>query len=167
MSKKYSLNLQEIGERLRSVREKLNMTLEGMHEISGFSKSLISAAEKGQKKPSAIYLGVLLDRFDVDINFILSGEGGMFRSENRDGGGNEFEETYREMLFLMERAKMVRYAMMSNFLIFKSQNKATIDAILEETGADGSDGDHMNHMNDMNDMNEGNDMNDGNDGKKS
>lgn len=130
MGKKYLLNLDQIGERLRHVRETLHMTLEAMQQVSGFSKSLISAAEKGQKKPSAIYLAALHEQFNVDVNYILSGNCHMFHQTQATTDKESPDDTYQEMLFTMERVKMVRYSMMSYFLLFKSQNKTIIEEML-------------------------------------
>jgi transcriptional regulator with XRE-family HTH domain len=105
MRKKYNLNLTKIGERLRGVREALHYTLEKMQEVTGFSKSLISAAEKGMKKPSAIYLFALLDRFGVNLNYVFNGKGAMFmpgaepegaKSDLDDNSGRKWKKIVRK-----------------------------------------------------------------------
>jgi transcriptional regulator with XRE-family HTH domain len=132
MSKKYNLDLTAIGKRLRDIREALNITLEKMQEISGFSKSLISAAEKGQKKPSSIYLYVLLERFNVDLNYIFSGKGNMFRHVPKllDPGDPDLGHTCEELVYMIENVELVRYAMMTEYIKFKAQNKTLINEAL-------------------------------------
>jgi transcriptional regulator with XRE-family HTH domain len=132
MREKYNLDLTAIGKRLRRIRETLNITLEKMQEITGFSKSLISAAEKGQKKPSSIYLFALLDRFNVDLNYIFSGKGNMFRHIPRlDPGDPDLGHTCEELVYMIENVELVRYAMMTEYIKFKAQNKTLISEALE------------------------------------
>jgi len=134
MKKKYNFNLEEMGKRLKQVRNNLNLTIEKMHEITGFSRSLISEAENGIKKPSAIYLFELLYRFNADINYIFSGKGEMFLAHRV---GDEDEPVERkddldEMLYLIEHVDMVKYGMLSYFINYKTLNKNTINKLLEE-----------------------------------
>ena len=134
MRKKYDLDLKAIGKRLKNTRETLEVTLEKMQQITGFSKSLISAAEKGQKKPSAIYLFALLDRYKVDLNYIFTGNGNMFlhgfKPEQRS---NEQSQTLEEMIYMIENVELVRYAMLTEYIKFKAQNKNIIGDTLQET----------------------------------
>lgn len=132
MRKKYNLDLAAIGKRLKDIREALNVTLEKMQEISGFSKSLISAAEKGQKKPSSIYLYVLLDRFNVDLNYVFSGKGSMFRHVPKllDPGDPDLGHTCEELVYMIENVELVRYAMMTEYIKFKARNKSLINEVL-------------------------------------
>jgi transcriptional regulator with XRE-family HTH domain len=132
MSKKYNLDLAAIGKRLRDIREALNITLEKMQEITGFSKSLISAAEKGQKKPSSIYLYFLLDRFNVDLNYVFSGKGNMFKHIPKllDPGDPDLGHSCEELIYMIENVELVRYAMMTEYIKFKAQNKTLINEVL-------------------------------------
>ncbi len=132
MSKKYNLDLAAIGKRLRDIREALNITLEKMQEITGFSKSLISAAEKGQKKPSSIYLYFLLDRFNVDLNYVFSGKGNMFKHipKRLDPGDPDLVHSCEELIYMIENVELVRYAMMTEYIKFKAQNKTLINEVL-------------------------------------
>jgi transcriptional regulator with XRE-family HTH domain len=147
MKKKYNLDIEAVGKRLRETREELNMTLEKMSEISGFSKSLISSAEKGLKKPSAIYLFALLDQFGVNLNYIFNGKGQMFLPVPGAGGegikeekneavkktpAQAFVDEYTEMLYMIENSHMVKYWLLSNYLNYKTQNAQSIDKILNE-----------------------------------
>jgi len=133
MKKKYDLNLKEIGNRLKQTRDSIGMTLEKMHQATGFSTSLISAAENGQKKPSAIYLFALLKLFDVNLNYIFSGQGDMFLTVppgKKEKAG--FDDTYQEMLYMLDKVPIVKYALMSEYLIFKTNHTETINKFIEE-----------------------------------
>ena len=144
------MDLDEVGARLRAAREALKLTMEQMRDITGYSKSLISAAENGLKKPSTIYLFAMLDKFNVNINYIFSGKGKMFMEpedkekreknelkelESIEGISSFIQENdnIRELFFLMEHVDMVRYAVLSFFIQYKTQNRHLIDELLEET----------------------------------
>ncbi len=132
MRKKYNLNLTGIGSRLRQVRESLKLTLEKIHDLTGFSVSLISAAENGQKKPSAIYLAALHELFNVNLHFIFTGKGQPFLSKSAGKDGKpQFSDTYEEMLYFLENFEMVRYAIMTEYLKFKIQHPDELKKILE------------------------------------
>lgn len=127
MEKKYELNLEKIGPRLREVRNALNKTIDAMHEISGFSKSLISSAEKGLKKPSTIYLTMLLELFNVNVNYVLSGRGPMFvEGAKPDTKGSDI---YLELLWQMENQDIVKHTMIAQYLIFKANNGELLSKI--------------------------------------
>ncbi len=148
MAKKYPIDLNEVGNRLKAVREELKLTMDQMREISGYSKSLISSAENGLKKPSVLYLYALYDRYNVSIHYILNGKGPMFlpvlavEEEKPEVSGLEREEAseafiqsddnIRRLLYLMEHVDMVRFAVLSHFIEYKTQHKRLIDDLLEE-----------------------------------
>jgi transcriptional regulator with XRE-family HTH domain len=158
MLKRYHMDLKTVGKRLREAREELQLTMEQMRDISGYSKSLISASENGFKKPSTIYLFVLYDKFNINIHYIFSGRGNLFvapadeaRDKNQStvttvqdtehestlpGGAKvpfyESDENARQMFYLMEKVDMVRFAILSYFIHYRTQNKQIIDSLLEE-----------------------------------
>ena len=130
MKKKYNLNLTEIGSRLKTLREDLKITLEKMHKITGFSTSLISAAENGLKKPSAIYLSALLELYNVNLNWVFTGKGPIFLPQVQEKNGKvHFADTYDEMRYMLENVEMIRYAMLTEYLKFKIQHAHEIDLL--------------------------------------
>lgn len=133
MKKKYNLNLIEIGERLKDIRDTIGYTLDKMGDITGFSTSLISAAEKGQKKPSAIYLFALLEQFNVNLNYVFSGKGSMFLSGSapKKEPTSSDDANFQEMIYMLENVPIVKYALMAEYLLFKSKHTDTINKVLE------------------------------------
>jgi transcriptional regulator with XRE-family HTH domain len=122
MTKKTKLNQEEIGKRLRQVREALNLTIEKMYYATGFSRSLISEAENGLKKPSSTYLFALLDLYKVNLNYIMSGRGEMFLGEElvlEDFGKDA--RNVKSLLIFMKKADVVRYTILKYFLEYKAQ----------------------------------------------
>jgi len=145
IKKNFELNLEAVGMRLREVREVFGLSLEKMSEVSGFSKSMISEAEHGLKKPSSIYLHALLERFNVNVNYILNGKGRRFlpvftslspvsSPEVPEGKSDEqkVESLLSEMLYLVDHVDMVKYAMLSYFISYKTQNLPVIKKLLDQ-----------------------------------
>lgn len=127
------MNLQAIGARLRTARETLGLTIEKIHQETGFSKSLISEAENGIKKPSSRYLFALVARFKVNINYILTGKGDMFMSGwELTGDFGADKEKVIDLLYHIERIEMVRYEILGFFLRYKNENAHLIDRLLKD-----------------------------------
>ena len=129
MKKKPDIDLKQIGQRLEAVRKTLAMTLVKMEEIIGLSKSLIAAAEKGEKKPSTIYLHGLITHFKVNVNYILTGNGEMFLERKNK---SEEEKDMDELFDRMKKVRMVRYAVLGFFQEYMMRNKDLVKEILDE-----------------------------------
>ena len=130
------MDLVDVGTRLRAARATLKLTMEQMRDITGYSKSLISAAENGLKKPSIIYLYAMKDKFDVNINYIFSGKGPMFRETGEEEKGeaislSKADQNIQDLFYLMENVDMVRFAMLSFFIRYRTQNKQVIEELLQ------------------------------------
>lgn len=123
------IDLKQIGQRLKIVRKRLSLTLVKMEEIAGFSKSLIAAAEKGEKKPSSVYLFHLLKQFNVSSDYILLGEGDMFR-DRRDE--SEEEKELEDFFSMMRNVKMVRYSVLGFYYEYMKRNEDLIKGFLDE-----------------------------------
>ena len=68
-----------LGERLKQARKALNLSQEKMAKELGTSAGYISEIESGKKKsPGSEFLASLLGRFNLNINWLLNGEGEMF-----------------------------------------------------------------------------------------
>ena len=138
MIKKPKLNQEETGKRLREVREALNLTIEKMYHATGFSRSLISEAENGLKKPSSTYLFALLDLYRVNLNYIMSGRGEMFLGEElvfEDFGKDA--KLVHSLLMYMKKADVVRFTILKYFLEYKAQfNDLIHDQMDDDNGTE-------------------------------
>jgi len=134
MSKKITLDQKEVGRRLREIRNLLGLTLDKIHDITGFSKSLISEAENGLKKPSPLYLFALLDKFNINVNYILSGKGNPFLTETEEEQVLNAEDTQslKDLVYLVKNVDIVRYATFEFIAKYKRENASMIDDILHE-----------------------------------
>jgi transcriptional regulator with XRE-family HTH domain len=128
MSKDKTFDLKQIGRRLREVRKKLGKTQEEMRQITGLSTAGISEMEQGLKKPSSVYMFALKTNFDVNINWILTGEGTMFSPDI------ELELTFgddnkiiQELILCVTNLPFVRYHMLKCFLELKRENPHEVE----------------------------------------
>lgn len=71
-------NKNEVGARLREVREKiLKLTQSEFAKVLGVSASSISNSERGNELPSPNLLISILRIYNISVDWILTGQGGM------------------------------------------------------------------------------------------
>jgi len=130
MKKRGEFDLVAVGQRLRGVRKALDLTMDQMIEKAKISKSMISDVEKGRKKPSTIYLNILIKDFNVDLNYVFTGEGNIFKDNQKV---MVLDADIKEMVETMERDKLIKYSMLSYYLKYRTQSKALINAALSQS----------------------------------
>lgn len=137
MKNEKRFDLKVIGNRLKSVREELRLTINGIREITGISKSHISEMENGIKRASLKYLVALAENFNVNINWLLTGRGNMFKAgiELNMDFGTEDNKLIEEMIFYLNNANIVRHDLMRYFIQYKRENREILkDYIMSESG---------------------------------
>ncbi len=70
--------MEKIGQRIRTVRKILNKSQKAFADELSISKQAVSNIENSKSLPSIPILSKLLIDFNVNINYILSGDGEMF-----------------------------------------------------------------------------------------
>ncbi|UCH96583.1 MAG: helix-turn-helix transcriptional regulator [Candidatus Aminicenantes bacterium] len=88
--------LNAAADRIRAVRERLGLTQEDFARQLGISQSFMSLVEAEKRKPSVQLLYSLLIVFNVDLHWILTGQGKMF---NQDQGLTVHVSQYIHFLF--------------------------------------------------------------------
>ncbi len=124
------MNVLEIGSRLKRVRNYLNLTLKEIGAKTGLSPSGISYMESGKKKPSSLYMFELSKKFNVNINWVLTGEGKMTKPDvelNLNFG--EDNEIIKELIFYIENIPFARHDFLRNFYKFKKENNELIKKV--------------------------------------
>ncbi len=132
--KKAELNVKDVGVRLKAVREALEMTIDNVAALVGFAKSNVSLVENGYQKPSLRYLYALFEHHGVNLNYIFSGEGEMFLEKPPEDIMQAVKDMnpFAEMQFMIDNLDMVRFAMVSHYISFRTQNKNIIKQLIEE-----------------------------------
>jgi transcriptional regulator with XRE-family HTH domain len=119
MSEKYLI---EIGKRLKEVRKSLNLTLNDMKELSGFSIPTISDMERAANKPNLEYLLLLANKFNVNIHWILTGKGPMYNDININWDFGKDNGIIKELIFHLENTPAMRFSILKHFIELK-ENK--------------------------------------------
>lgn len=131
---KFVVDTEETGKRLRLFRKSRNVTIQELSEQTGLSKGMISEAETGRNKPSPTLMLALHKLYGLDINWLLTGEGKMilkrtaaFLERNHSRGDTEDEDDYNQLLWYLENAPVVKYAVLGFFLEYVHKNREIIE----------------------------------------
>ena len=73
--------METVGERIRLMRKQLNLTQEQMAQLLGVGKAALSMIETGKARLSARNKNILVQDFNVNPDWIETGEGKMFNAE--------------------------------------------------------------------------------------
>lgn len=135
---RYTIDMVETGKRLKTFRILQNLTLAELSEKSGLSIAMISESETGKNKPSPNLMYALHRLYDLNINWLLTGEGEMVikpRSAKEPPRNEKGEIIYdmESLVWLMERVPIVKYSVLGFFSGFYFENKKTIERFLKET----------------------------------
>ena len=109
------VNLKEIGERLKKTRKALKLKQGPYAQKLEFSKTSISDYETGKKKPPFDMLVSLSRVFNVNLHYLLFGEGEMFRgrgeiSPSGAGDAPPFGDLTPGLMKIIETMKVSQYA---------------------------------------------------------
>lgn len=72
--------MEEIGRRLKQIREYKNLTQTAFGEALGVTKQAVANAESAHSLPSIKLLYRLIEKFDVNVNWLITGNGALFIS---------------------------------------------------------------------------------------
>ncbi|UCH92734.1 MAG: helix-turn-helix transcriptional regulator [Candidatus Aminicenantes bacterium] len=128
----------EIGMRIREIRRFLGYTQVQMVSFFDIGRANYSRIEKGEIFPAATILSTLRKEFKVSLDWLITGEGGMFhhqkqkKEEKKSPGFGEYTEEINDLLFHLQNVPMVRHALLGFFLEYKTKNQHIIRQILEE-----------------------------------
>ena len=87
-----------IGKRLNQLRKTLNITQEKFSTQFAVSYRAYTSYERGERKPSFELLNVLYKNFNVNLNWLISGEGEMFNVPQKDLSDFDLEVKVDEIL---------------------------------------------------------------------
>ncbi|MDJ1498824.1 helix-turn-helix transcriptional regulator [Cytophagaceae bacterium DM2B3-1] len=77
------MNLQQIGERIRYVRTEITgLPQREFVQRMGLGQSNISQLEKGQSLPSCFFLYTMHITYQVNLNWLMTGEGEALEKDN-------------------------------------------------------------------------------------
>ncbi len=118
----------EIGERLKTIRIQLGLSLDDMVETSGVSRSYLSEFERGVRLPNSRYLRFLFERYGGSIHYVYSGIGDVLVSSRDEGemffNFGKYADEIKEMLFYMTHEVHTLFDMLTAFTEYKMEHPA-------------------------------------------
>lgn len=130
-------SLEEFGQRFKEIRHHLKLLQKDFAANLDVTGSFLSEVEKGKAKPGLDVLRRLYLSYNVNLNYLLDGFGEPFlnRSESASpissATGLE-KEKLQELLFYIENAPVVRYAVYEFFSNYLYKNKGMIEEDMEK-----------------------------------
>ena len=130
----YTIDLVPIGLRLKKVRQSLGLNQDQLGAKVDLSKTTICDYEVGKTPPGFDFLYKLSGMFDIDIDFIMRGEGPVSRDKNRslisppgEKVFGEYEPEVAKILDYMKKSNMVLLAVVTMALDYIDSNKSLIE----------------------------------------
>ena len=131
----------EIGLRLQMVRKRLNLLQKDFASTLNISNASLSEMEAGNAKPRFELLYNITKRYNVNLNYLLHGEGDIFMPDKisrlnvmeiTPGHGDFFKEFFH----YFNRSHLVRTAMMNYFRTYILEKETLIkkDIIRTQNG---------------------------------
>lgn len=122
----------EIGDRLQLVRKKLNFMQKDFARELDISNASLSEIEAGHAKPRFEVIYHLTRKYNVNINYLLHGEGEIFLNEeiSRQSGISikpENRDFFKDFLYYFNSSPLVRTAMMNYFRAYILEKEKLIE----------------------------------------
>jgi transcriptional regulator with XRE-family HTH domain len=134
-------NKELIGHNLKNIRNQLGFKQKELAENLNISSGYLSEVEAGKKSPGIEVLSKLLEKYQVNPAYILTGEGDCFLSpgkrESVDGKkkpkeGDKYDAMVAEMLWYIEHIPVVGYAVFEFFSCYLYEKQDMIDKELKK-----------------------------------
>lgn len=91
-------NMSDISNRIKLIRKEKNLTQTDFGKLIGVTKQAISNIEGGYSNPSLELLSQLFKNFYVNLNWLITGEGEMFNTQQPSVSDDELEQKVVEVM---------------------------------------------------------------------
>jgi len=121
----------EFGKRIKAIRKALDMKQQDFAEGIDLSGSFLSEVENGKYKPGFKFYNNLLQKYNVNLNYLLTGEGDMF-NKNKDLEETPVKKIFgpiesgEELLWYIKRSPLFMHTLMGFATRFLYENKTHI-----------------------------------------
>jgi len=131
--------LEEFGQRLKEIRQKLKLLQKDFAAGLEVSGSFLSEIEKGKTNPGFDVLRKIYINYHVNLHYLMDGSGEPFVDETQVAyravsttiSGPD-REKLDELLFYIEKAPVVRYAVYEFFSNYLYKNKGMIEEDMQK-----------------------------------
>ncbi len=127
----------EIGKRIKAIRKALGLRQEDFAKEIDFSCSFLSEAENAKYKPGLRFYNNILQKYNVNLNYLLTGKGEMFNKtkETEEMPAKKLFgpiESGDELLWYIKRSPLFMHTLMGFATRFLYENKMHIKSEIEE-----------------------------------
>ncbi len=114
--------------RFKQFREALKLSTDELAAYLGLAGSSYSKYERGETFPGPAHLNTLVKRFNLSVNWLITGNGAMFEKKNDPSPLDVFasEEEVKELLTCMLSIPLLRYEILRYFHKFKVDNPSLL-----------------------------------------
>ncbi len=127
---------EHFGERLKRARKRLGLTTLEASKIIGIEKNSYYKYEDGSRFPKPEILLSMMINFNLNINYLLTGEGEMFIDKREKAANLQglFPELSEETFPLIEdmQVPVMKHSLMTHYLVEREKLKSFIDNYFEE-----------------------------------
>lgn len=129
--------LKETGERMQAIRKKLGYRQNEFAKQLGISNASLSEIEAGNAKPRYELIYHITKKFKVNVYYLIHGRGDMFMPEHDSPAEKidklpQFKDWWEDFINHFNDSPMTRYAVMSYFAAYKTENDALIEKDMEK-----------------------------------
>ena len=135
----------QFGSRLKAIRKRLKMLQAEFCEKLNISVTNLSEIENNKTRPGYDFFYKIVKEFDVNLNYLVFGEGPMFRKIGKETGKGKTagldisrlgypvnNEAVERFLFYFFNSSFVQYRFLSDLVKLLSENKDIINGEIEE-----------------------------------
>jgi transcriptional regulator with XRE-family HTH domain len=129
-------HLKELGKRIKTLREKLNVNQKQFAAGLGISGSLLSQIETGHKNPVYQLLYKLMNQYNVSLDWLFTGQGEMFLKSKPEVKAREDKyiddiESIDDLVWYLEHSNLFNLNVMGYAARFFFENEEHIKKELE------------------------------------
>ena len=127
----------EVGSRLKEIRQRLKMTQAQLGEKLGVNGSAVAKHENGITFPTGKMLNILASQYNVSMDYLVCGRGTLFYEDKDTPDSDRYknviigDKEMEELFSLVSSISWVRYAVLSYFQRFKLEHRHLMEKELE------------------------------------
>ena len=115
--------------RLKSYRESLDLNQQDFADSLNTTQAVISRYEQGTRSPTVDFLFKLLQVYQTDVNWLLTGRDDEFSKARIEKKKNEYEKLKTQMNELKERNSELENDIKANTLELKNEYKDFVERL--------------------------------------
>jgi transcriptional regulator with XRE-family HTH domain len=124
--------LEEFGQRFKEIRQQLRMLQKDLAAGLDVSGSFLSEIENGKTNPGFDFLKKIYINYNVNLHYLLDGRGEPFIDKTNmtlssSPPTSPENEKLKELLYYIENAPVVRYAVYEFFSNYQYKNRGMIE----------------------------------------